>query len=105
MNQRCDGVSPAVASMYCSPHPAALHIAPAARLRGCCLYDFAPGELLCEDDGDLRFLARVTLHVATRTTAKSRHENLWRKVHFQHPQAANSMSKEKYCLLSQPEPF
>jgi len=27
-------MSPVVASMYCSPHPAALHIAPAARLRG-----------------------------------------------------------------------
>jgi len=26
----CDGVSPVAASMYCSPHPAALHIAPAA---------------------------------------------------------------------------
>jgi len=36
-------VSPVVASMYCSPHPAALHIAPAARLRGFCLYDSAPG--------------------------------------------------------------
>ena len=34
VNQRRDGVSPVVASMYCSPHPAALHIAPAARLRG-----------------------------------------------------------------------
>jgi hypothetical protein len=28
-----DYVSPVVASMYCSPHPAPLHIAPAARLR------------------------------------------------------------------------
>jgi hypothetical protein len=27
-------MSPVGASMYCSPHPAALHIAPAARLRG-----------------------------------------------------------------------
>jgi hypothetical protein len=34
VNQRRDYVSPVVASMYCSPHPAALHIAPAARLRG-----------------------------------------------------------------------
>jgi hypothetical protein len=41
-------MSPVVASMSCSPHPAALHIAPAARLRGFCHYDFAPGELLCE---------------------------------------------------------
>jgi hypothetical protein len=31
--------------------PAALHIAPAARLREFCLYDFALGELLCEEDG------------------------------------------------------
>jgi len=43
-------VSPVVASMYCSPHPAVLHIAPAARLREFCLYDSAPGELICEDD-------------------------------------------------------
>jgi len=34
-----DGVSPVCASMYCSPDPAALHIAPAARLREFCLYD------------------------------------------------------------------
>jgi hypothetical protein len=34
--------------MYCSPHPAALHIAPDARLRGVCLYDFAHGESLYE---------------------------------------------------------
>jgi hypothetical protein len=27
-------MSPVVASIYCSPHPAALQIAPAARLRG-----------------------------------------------------------------------
>ena len=32
VNQKRDDVSPVVASMYCSPHPAALHIAPAARL-------------------------------------------------------------------------
>jgi hypothetical protein len=32
VNQRRDCVSPVVASMSCSPHPAALHIAPAARL-------------------------------------------------------------------------
>jgi hypothetical protein len=42
VNQRRDYVSPVVASMYCSPHPAALHIAPAARLREFCLYDSAP---------------------------------------------------------------
>ena len=40
-----DYMSPVVASISCSPHPAALHIAPAARLRGFCLYDFARGEL------------------------------------------------------------
>jgi len=51
VNQRRDGASPVVASIYCSPHPAVLQIAPAARLRGFCLYDSAPGELLCEDDG------------------------------------------------------
>ena len=34
-----------IQAMYCSPHPPALHIAPAARLRGVCLYDFAHGEL------------------------------------------------------------
>ena len=39
-------MSPVVASMYCSPHPAALHIAPAARLREFCLYDFAHGEII-----------------------------------------------------------
>jgi hypothetical protein len=39
--------------MYCSPHPTALHIAPAARLREFCLYDFAPGELLWKDDAEL----------------------------------------------------
>ena len=49
VNQRRDCVSPVVASIYCSPHPAALQIAPAARLRGFCLYDSAPGELLCEE--------------------------------------------------------
>jgi hypothetical protein len=37
VNQRRDCMSPVVASMYCSPQPAALHIAPAARLRGFCL--------------------------------------------------------------------
>ena len=37
VNQRRDYVSPVGASMYCSPQPAALHIAPAARLRGFCL--------------------------------------------------------------------
>ena len=41
-------MSPVGASMSCSPQPAALHIAPAARLREFCLYDFAHGELLCE---------------------------------------------------------
>jgi hypothetical protein len=45
-------LSPVVASMSCSLQPAALHIAPAARLRGFCLYDSALGELICEDDGD-----------------------------------------------------
>ncbi len=49
VNQGRDGVSPVAASMYCSPHPAALHIAPAARLRGFCLYDSAPGELFMAD--------------------------------------------------------
>jgi hypothetical protein len=42
-----DYMSPVVASMSCSPQPAALHIAPAARLWEFCLYDFAHGELLC----------------------------------------------------------
>jgi hypothetical protein len=42
-------MSPVVASMYCSPHPPALHIAPAARLREFCLYDFAPGVLFVAD--------------------------------------------------------
>ena len=37
-------VSPVGASMSCSPQPAALHIAPAVRLREFCLYDFARGE-------------------------------------------------------------
>jgi hypothetical protein len=46
---RLDCMSPVVASMYCSPHPAALHIAPAARLRGFCLYDSAPGDLFRAD--------------------------------------------------------
>jgi hypothetical protein len=41
-----DCVSPVVASIYCSPRPAALQIAPAARLRGFCLYDSAPGEII-----------------------------------------------------------
>ena len=36
-------MSPVGASMYCSPHPAALHIAPAARLR-----DFASRILRAE---------------------------------------------------------
>jgi hypothetical protein len=48
-----DYVSPVGASMSCSPQPAALHIAPAARLRGFCLYDFAHGELLYKDDCNL----------------------------------------------------
>jgi hypothetical protein len=48
VNQGRDGVSPVVASMYCSPHPAALHIARAARLREFCLYDSALGEWLAE---------------------------------------------------------
>jgi hypothetical protein len=39
-------MSPVGASMYCSPHPAALHIAPAARLREFCLYDSAHGEFI-----------------------------------------------------------
>jgi hypothetical protein len=43
-------MSPVVVSMYYSPHPAAFHIAHAAWLREFCLYDFAPGELLCKDD-------------------------------------------------------
>ena len=34
------------ASMYCSPHPAALHIAPAAQLHGFYLYDSAPGSFI-----------------------------------------------------------
>ena len=45
VNQGRDGVSLVVASMSCSPQPAALHIAPAARLPKFCLYDSAPGEL------------------------------------------------------------
>jgi len=44
---------PGGASIYCSPHPAALQIAPAARLRGFCLYDSARGELLYKDDCNL----------------------------------------------------
>jgi len=48
VNQRRDCMSPVVASMSCSPHPAALHIAPAARLREFCLYDSALGDLFCE---------------------------------------------------------
>jgi len=39
-------VLPVVASIYCSPHPAALQIAPAARLREFCLYDSAPGKII-----------------------------------------------------------
>jgi hypothetical protein len=35
-NPKFDYMSPVVASMYCSPHPAALHIAPAVRLREFC---------------------------------------------------------------------
>ena len=46
VNQRLDGVSLVVASMYCSPHPAPLHIAPAARLREFRLCDSAFEELL-----------------------------------------------------------
>ena len=42
-------MSPVAASMYCSPHPAALHIAPAAGLREFGLYDFAPGVLFVAD--------------------------------------------------------
>jgi len=38
VNQRRDYVSPVGVSMPCSPHPVALHVAPAARLRECCLY-------------------------------------------------------------------
>jgi hypothetical protein len=34
---RFNDMSPVVASMYCSPHPAALNIAPAARLRESCV--------------------------------------------------------------------
>jgi len=49
VNQGRDGVSPVVASIYCSPHPAVLQIAPAARLWEFCLYDFAPGELFMTD--------------------------------------------------------
>ena len=49
VNQGRDGVSPVVASMYCSPQPAALHIAPAARLREFCHYDSAPGEVFMAD--------------------------------------------------------
>jgi hypothetical protein len=37
VGSEADCVSPVVASMYCSPHPAALHIARAARLREFCL--------------------------------------------------------------------
>ncbi len=43
-----DYMSPVVASIYCSPHRSALQIAPAARLRGFCLYDSAHGEFLHE---------------------------------------------------------
>jgi hypothetical protein len=46
VNQLWHYVSPCGASIYCSPHPAALQIAPAARLRGFCLYDFAHGEII-----------------------------------------------------------
>ena len=53
VNQRRDCMSPVVASIYCSPHPAPLQIAPAARLREFCLYDLAPGELLWKDVADL----------------------------------------------------
>jgi hypothetical protein len=35
-NPEFNCMSPDGASMYCSPHPAALHIAPAARLREFC---------------------------------------------------------------------
>lgn len=37
VNPRRDDMSPVGASMYCSPHPAALHIAPTVRLQGFCL--------------------------------------------------------------------
>jgi hypothetical protein len=37
VNRMFHCMSPVGASMYCSPQPAALHIAPAARLRGFCL--------------------------------------------------------------------
>ena len=46
VNPRRDDMSPVGASMYCSPHPAALHIAPAARLREFCLYDSALGSFI-----------------------------------------------------------
>jgi len=48
-----DGMSPVGASIYCSPHPAALQIAPAARLRGFCLCDSAHGEFLYKGDCNL----------------------------------------------------
>lgn len=48
-----DYVSPGGASISCSPQPAALHIAPAARLRVFCLHDFARGEFLYKDDCNL----------------------------------------------------
>jgi hypothetical protein len=57
-------MSPAGASMYCSPHPAALHIAPAARLRGFCLYDSASGSFITTNLfilPDLHFVSAVLL--------------------------------------------
>jgi hypothetical protein len=50
VNQGRDGMSLVVASIYCSPHPAALQIDTPPGSGGLCLYDSAPGELLNDDD-------------------------------------------------------
>jgi hypothetical protein len=47
-NRKFNYVSPVVASMYCSPHPAPLHIAPAARLRSFASMDSRAGLFSCK---------------------------------------------------------
>jgi hypothetical protein len=72
-----DYVSPVGASMYCSPHPAVLHIAPAARLRGFCLYDSAHGEIITTGIGWLadaeRYLFSIALNLLRLTMAANLH--------------------------------
>jgi hypothetical protein len=53
-NPKFHYMSPANASMYCSPHPAALHIAPVARLRDFAFRISRMVELLAGD-----FIAKI----------------------------------------------